>query len=143
MNNSEVIFSYEAGNYQKVYGARIFADGRYELYDLEMPPGAQWNPYNAASVEVPGGGPQWSAYTPFTPDQMKEIHTAIDKVSTANIPDHIDGSKPIPPDSDSAKVMFGGRKIVIDEWPKVVPAELNELLDLISKFRAQPPANVA
>jgi hypothetical protein len=120
MTDDAPIFAYEAQNFQTGYGGRVFADGRYELYD-------NWQPG--------AGEPQWETFDPFTPEQITQITAAVDKASAANLPDHVETSVPPAPDAGVAKVTLGGRQIVIDEWPQGALTEINAIMDLITEFR--------
>jgi hypothetical protein len=110
---SDLLLSYEAGNHLHHYGGRVYADGRYELRDDDEP--------------------QWTAYDPFTPEQVGEIEAAIDAL---DVPGHISGDRP--PDAATATFVLKGRTVKVDEWPKAAP-ELAALLDRISELRKSPP----
>src|SRR4051812_32991320 len=110
---SDVLVSYEAGNHLHHYGGRVYKDGRYELRDDDEP--------------------QWTAYDPFTPEQVGQIEAAIDAL---RVPDHIRGDRP--PDAATATFVLKGRTVQVDEWPKAAP-ELAALLDTIAELRKTPP----
>jgi hypothetical protein len=110
---TDLLLSYEAGNHLHHYGGRVYRDGRYELRDDDEP--------------------QWAAYDPFTPEQVREIEAAIDAL---NVPDHISGDRP--PDAATATFVLKGRTVQVDEWPKAAP-ELAALLDKIAELRKTPP----
>jgi hypothetical protein len=110
---SDVLVSYEAGNHLHHYGGRVYKDGRYELRDDD--------------------DPQWTAFDPFTPEQVERIEAAIDAL---DIPDHISGDRP--PDAATATFEFRGRTVKVDEWPKAAP-QLSALLDTIAELRKSPP----
>jgi hypothetical protein len=114
-----LLLAYEAGNHLHHYGGRVFADGRYELH-------------STAGEDKP----QWKAYEPFTPEQIAAIRHAIE--ATADLPDHIEGSDPPPPDAANATFTLGGRTIEVDEWPKAAP-RLEALLTTIAQLRKKPP----
>ena len=110
---SDLLLSYEAGNHLHHYGGRVYKDGRYELRDDD--------------------DPQWTAFDPFTPEQVAEIEAAIDALE---VPEHITGERP--PDGATATFELKGRTVKVDEWPKAAPA-LSALLDKIAELRKSPP----
>jgi hypothetical protein len=110
---TDLLLSYEAGNHLHHYGGRVYRDGRYELRDSDEP--------------------QWTAYDPFTAEQVAEIEKAIDAL---HVPDHITGDRP--PDAATATFVLKGRSVKVDEWPKAAP-ELAALLDTIAELRKTPP----
>jgi hypothetical protein len=112
---TDVLLTYEAGNHLHHYGGRVYKDGRYELSS--------------------GDDPDWTAFDPFTPEQIAQIEAAIDRLE---VPDHIKGSDPPPPDASTATFTFKGRTIKVDEWPKAAP-QLEALLDTIAELRKAPP----
>jgi hypothetical protein len=122
-NGTGLLFAYEAGNHLHQYGGRVFGDGRYESF----------------SGDKTDGAPDWTAYDPFTPQQVDEIGAAVDRALAANLPDHVRGSGPPPPDADDATFTLRGRKIVVDVYPKASPKELEDILALISRLRRKPP----
>jgi hypothetical protein len=112
---TDLLLSYEAGNHLHSYGGRVYKDGRYELSSDD--------------------DPDWTAFDPFTPEQVEAIEAAIDRLE---VPDHIEGSDPPPPDASTATFTLKGRTIEVDEWPKAAP-ELEGLLDTIAELRKSPP----
>ena len=110
---TDLLLSYEAGNHLHHYGGRVYNDGRYELRDDD--------------------DPQWTAFDPFTQEQVAEIEKAIDALE---VPDHITGERP--PDAATATFVLKGRTVKVDEWPKAAP-QLSALLDTIAKLRKSPP----
>jgi hypothetical protein len=122
-NGDGLIVAYEAGNHLYRYGGRVFGDGRYELY---------------STAQQTGPAP-WKSYDAFTPEQVDEIGAAVDRALDANIPDHVPGSDPPPPDAPSATFTLKGRTIKVDEWPKAAPAELERILERIAQLRKRPP----
>lgn len=117
-NGTGLLFAYEAGNHAHQYGGRVFGDGRYELYS---------------------GGNDWTAYDPFTPEQVAEIGAAVDRALAANLPDTIPAGDPPTPDAARATFTLRGRKIAIGEYPKMAPRQLEEILELIARLRKRPP----
>ncbi|WP_157592188.1 hypothetical protein [Solirubrobacter soli] len=109
---TDLLLSYEAGNHLHHYGGRVYMDGRYELRDDD--------------------DPEWTAYDPFTQEQVAEIEKAIDAL---DVPDHITGDRP--PDAATATFVLKGRTVKVDEWPKAAP-QLAELLDKIAELRKVP-----
>jgi hypothetical protein len=116
---TKLLLAYEAGNHLHHYGGRVFADGRYELHST------------AGEAK-----PQWKTYEPFTPEQVATIEAAID--ATTDLPAHIAGSDPPPPDASNATFTLKGRTIEVDEWPKAAP-RLEQLLTTIAELRKKPP----
>jgi hypothetical protein len=116
-NGTGLLLSYEAGNHLHQYGGRVYRDGRYELRDDD--------------------DPEWTAFDPFTPDEIAEIEQAVDRASR-DLPDRIEGSDPPPPDASTARFTLKGRKVEVDEWPKAAP-QLEALLDKIAELRKSPP----
>jgi hypothetical protein len=114
-NGTGLLFAYEAGNHLHRYGGRVFGDGRYELY----------------------GKDGWTAYDPLTPPQVDEIGTAVDAALAADLPDRISQGTPAP-DAASASFTLRGRKIVVDEYPRDAPPELEHVLDTIAALRRKP-----
>jgi hypothetical protein len=110
---TDLLLSYEAGNHLHEYGGRIYKDGRYELRDDDEP--------------------EWTAFEPFTQEQIAKIEAAIDAL---DVPDHITGDRP--PDAATATFVLKGRTVKVDEWPKAAP-QLSELLDTIATLRKSPP----
>jgi hypothetical protein len=110
---TDLLLSYEAGNHLHHYGGRVYKDGRYELRDDDEP--------------------EWTAYDPFTQEQIAEIEKAIDAL---DVPDHITGERP--PDAATATFVLKGRTVKVDEWPKAAP-QLSALLDTIAELRKSPP----
>lgn len=117
-NGTGLLFAYEAGNHMHSYGGRVFGDGRYELYS---------------------GARDWTAYDPFTPEQIDEIGAAVDRALAANIPDTVPAGDPPTPDAARATFTLRGRKIAIGEYPKMAPRQLEEILELIARLRKRPP----
>jgi hypothetical protein len=117
-NGTGLLFAYEAGNHAHQYGGRVYGDGRYELYS---------------------GGNDWTAYDPFTPEQVAEIGAAVDRALAANLPDTIPAGDPPTPDAARATFTLRGRKIAIGEYPKMAPRQLEEILELIARLRKRPP----
>jgi hypothetical protein len=122
-NGTGLLFAYEAGNHVHQYGGRVFGDGRYELY----------------SAAKPGEEPQWTAYDPFTPEQVDEVGEAVDRALAAGIPDRVPGSDPPTPDAGRATFTLRGRKIAVDEYPTAAPSEIEAILELIARLRKRPP----
>ena len=116
-----LLLSYEAGNHLHRYGGRVFADGRYELF-------------TASGQERP----KWTAYEPFTPDQVREIRGAVDEALAAELPSRVTADPP-PLDAPTAHFTLGDREIVVADWPANAPPELERLLERIARA-APPPA---
>jgi hypothetical protein len=110
---TDLLLSYEAGNHLHEYGGRIYKDGRYELRDDDEP--------------------EWTAFEPFTQEQIAKIEAAIDAL---DVPDHITGERP--PDAATATFVLDGRTVQVDEWPKAAP-QLAALLDKIAGLRKAAP----
>lgn len=117
-----LLLSYEAGNHLHRYGGRMFADGRYELF-------------SASGAERP----EWTAYEPFTPDQVREIRGAVDAALAAGLPGRVPAGDPPPLDAPTARFTLGDRDIVVGNWPANAPPELERLLDRIQELRRRPP----
>ena len=66
----------------------------------------------------------------------RDDRAAID--ATADLPAHIAGSDPPPPDASNATFTLKGRTIEVDEWPKAAP-RLERLLTTIAQLRKKPP----
>lgn len=111
-----VLFAYEAGNHLHSYGGRVHGDGRYELFS---------------------GDPKWEAFEPFTPEQVEQIGAAVDKAR--GLPEEIRGSDPPPPDAARATFTLRDHRVVVDEYPKASPPELEAILELIARLRKKPP----
>ena len=122
-NGTGLLFAYEAGNHVHRYGGRVFGDGRYELY----------------SAARPGAAPDWTAYEPFTPEQIDEIGAAVDQALAADLPDEVPAGDPPTPDAARATFTLRGRPIAVGEYPKAAPAELERILDLIARLRKRTP----
>jgi hypothetical protein len=118
-NGTGLVLTYEAGNHLHHYGGRVYADGRYELHST-----------------AGQGKPRWKTYEPFTPEQVEEIEREV--AATADLPAHIDGSDPPPPDAATATFTLDGRRVEVDEWPKAAP-RLEQLLTTIAQLRKKPP----
>jgi hypothetical protein len=117
-----LLVSYEAGNHLHRYGGRVFADGRYELF-------------TASGQERP----EWTAYDPFTPEQVAEIRGAVDDALAAGLPSEVSAGDPPPLDAPTAHFTLGDRDIVVADWPANAPPELERLLDRIRELRRRPP----
>jgi hypothetical protein len=120
-NGGGLLVSYEAGNHLHRYGGRVFADGRYELF-------------TASGLE----DPKWTAYEPFTPDEVQEIRGAVDEALDAGLPSRVTTDPP-PLDAPTAHFTLGDREIVVAGWPANAPPELERLLERISDLRRKPP----
>ncbi len=118
-----LIVGYEAGNHLHRYGARVYADGRYEQF----------------STSQPGETPRWEAFEPFGEQQTAAIAEAVDAALAAGIPDRISAGDPPPPDAPTGHVTLREREIVVGNWPKNAPAELQRVLDTIAEQRKRPP----
>src|SRR5215218_2929786 len=118
-----LIVAYEAGNHLHRYGARVYADGRYE----------QFSTSRAAEA------PRWEPYEPFGEHETRAIAEAVDGALAAGIPDRISAGDPPPPDAATAHVTLRDREIEVGNWPKNAPAELQRVLDTIAEQRKRPP----
>jgi hypothetical protein len=118
-----LIVAYEAGNHQHRYGARVYADGRYEQF----------------STTHPGEAARWEPYEPFGERETGAIAEAVDAALAARIPDRISAGDPPPPDAATAHVTLREREIEVGNWPKNAPAELQRVLDTIAEQRRRPP----
>lgn len=116
---SELLFTYEAGNHLHQYGGRVFRDGRYELF----------------STDQPGGAHEWEAFAPFTQQQVDEIETRVDAAKT--LPPEIKGDPP--PDAARATFTLDGHTIVVEDYPRASPPQLEAILDTIARLRRRPP----
>jgi len=116
-----LLVSYEAGNHLHRYGGRVFADGRYELF-------------TASGRERP----KWTAYEPFTSDEVGEIRGAVDEALDAGLPSRVTTDPP-PLDAPTAHFTLGDREIMVAGWPANAPPELERLLERISDLRRKPP----
>jgi len=111
-----VLFAYEAGNHLHQYGGRVFEDGRYELFS---------------------GEPDWEAFEPFTADQVEQIGAAVDEAM--DLPGEIRGGGTPPPDVARATFTLRDKDVVVDQYPRASPPELEAILDLIARLRKKPP----
>ena len=118
-----LIVAYEAGNHLHRYGARVYADGRYEQF----------------STSGPGEAPQWERYEPFGERETGAIADAVDAALAASLPDRISAGDPPPPDAATAQVRLRDREIEVGNWPKNAPPELQRVLDTIAEERRRPP----
>jgi hypothetical protein len=118
-----LIVAYEAGNHLHQYGARVYADGRYEQF----------------STSRPGEAPQWERFEPFGERQTGAIAKAVDAALAARIPDRISAGDPPPPDASTAHVRLRDREIEVGNWPKNAPPELQRVLDTVAEQRRRPP----
>jgi len=118
-----LIVAYEAGNHLHRYGARVYADGRYEQF----------------STRRAGEQPEWERYEPFGEQATEAIAGAVDAALAARIPDRISAGDPPPPDAATAHVTLRDREIEIGNWPKNAPAEIQRVLDAIAEQRERPP----
>jgi hypothetical protein len=118
-----LIVAYEAGNHLHRYGARVYADGRYEQF----------------STTHAGETPNWEPYEPFGERETGAIADAVDAALGANLPDRISAGDPPPPDAATAHVTLRDREIEVGNWPKNAPAELQNVLDTIAEQRRRPP----
>jgi hypothetical protein len=118
-----LIVAYEAGNHLHRYGARVYADGRYEQF----------------STSHPGEAPRWEAFEPFGERGTDAIAEAVDAALAAGIPDRISAGDPPPPDAATGHVTLRDREIEVGNWPKNAPAELQRVLDTIAEQRKRPP----
>lgn len=116
-----LLLAYEAGNHLHRYGGRVFADGRYELFTASGQERANW-----------------TAYDPFTPEQVQQIREAVDDALDAGLPDRV-AADPPPLDAPTARFTLGDREIVVADWPANAPPELERLLDRIGELRRRPP----
>jgi hypothetical protein len=116
---SEVLFSYEAGNHLHAYGGRVYRDGRYELF----------------STAHPGAAHEWEAFAPFTAHQIDEIEAMVDRAKT--LPGHIAADPP--PDAARATFTLDGHTVVVDDYPRRSPPELEAILETIAQLRKKPP----
>ncbi len=123
-SGSGLIVAYEAGNHLHRYGARVYADGRYEQF----------------STRRAGEQPEWERYEPFGERETEAIAGAVDSALAARIPDRISAGDPPPPDAATAHVTLRDREIEIGNWPKNAPAEIQRVLDEIAEQRKRPPA---
>jgi hypothetical protein len=119
-----VIVAYEAGNHQHRYGARVYADGRYEQF----------------STRRAGDQPEWEDYEPFGERATDAIAGAVDAALAAAIPDRISAGDPPPPDAATAHLTLRDREIEIGNWPENAPPEIRRVLDEIAEQRKRPPA---
>ena len=110
-----VLFAYEAGNHLHRYGGRVFEDGRYELFS---------------------GEPDWEAFEPFTAEQVDQIAAAVDDAS--GLPDEVKGSGTPPPDVARATFTLRDQQVVVDQYPRASPPELEAILELIARLRRKP-----
>jgi len=118
-----LIVAYDAGNHMHRYGARVYADGRYEQF----------------STRRAGEQPEWEGYEPFGERATEAIAGAVDAALAARIPDRISAGDPPPPDAATAHVTLRDRKIEIGNWPQNAPAEIQRVLDVIAERRKRPP----
>jgi hypothetical protein len=118
-----LIVAYEAGNHLHRYGARVYADGRYEQF----------------STTHPADAPSWEPYDPFDERETGAIADAVDAALRADIPDRVSAGDPPPPDAATAHVTLRDRQIEVGNWPKNAPAELQNVLDTIAEQRRRPP----
>jgi hypothetical protein len=118
-----LIVGYEAGNHLHRYGARVYADGRYELF----------------STSQPAETPRWEAFEPFGEQQTAAIAEAVDAALAAEIPDRISAGDPPPPDAPTGHVTLRDREIVVGNWPKNAPPELQRVLDTIAEQSKRAP----
>jgi hypothetical protein len=118
-----LIVAYEAGNHLHRYGARVYADGRYEQF----------------STRRAGEQPEWERYEPFGERATEAIAGAVDAALAARIPDRISAGDPPPPDAATAHVTLRDREIEIGNWPGNAPAEIQRVLDAIAEQRKRPP----
>jgi hypothetical protein len=118
-----LIVAYEAGNHLHRYGARVYADGRYEQF----------------STSRVAEAPEWEAFEPFGERETDAIAAAVDAALAAGIPDRISAGDPPPPDAATAHVTLRDREIQVGNWPKNAPAELQRVLDTIAEQRKRPP----
>jgi hypothetical protein len=118
-----LIVAYEAGNHQHRYGARVYADGRYEQF----------------STSRAGEAAEWEPYEPFGEHETRAIADAVDAALAARLPDRISAGDPPPPDAATAHVTLRDREIEVGNWPKNAPAELQRVLDTIAEQRRRPP----
>lgn len=118
-----LIVAYEAGNHLHRYGARVYADGRYEQF----------------STSHPGEAARWEAFEPFGERETDAIAEAVDAALAAGIPDRISAGVPPPPDAATGHVTLRDREIEVGNWPKNAPAELQRVLDTIAEQRKRPP----
>ena len=87
----------------------------------------------------PDEAPDWTAYDPFTPEQIDEIGAAVDQALAADLPDQVPAGDPPTPDAARATFTLRGRPIAVGEYPKAAPAELERILDLIARLRKRTP----
>jgi len=113
------LFAYEAGNHLHQYGGRVYHDGRYELF----------------SSEQPGGPKAWESFEPFTAEQVEKIRAAVN--DARDVPAENGGSPP--PDAVRATFDLDGRKVVVVDYPRAAPPELEAILETITKLRKKPP----
>ena len=118
-----LIVAYEAGNHLHRYGARVYADGRYEQF----------------STTQPGEAPRWERFEPFGKRETGAIAAAVDDALAARIPDRISAGDPPPPDAATAHVRLREREIEVGNWPKNAPPELQRVLDTVAEQRRRPP----
>ena len=118
-----LIIAYEAGNHLHRYGARVYADGRYEQF----------------STSHPGEAPRWEAFEPFGERETDAIAEAVDAALAAGIPDRISAGSPPPPDAPTGYVTLRDREIEVGNWPKNAPPELQRVLDTIAEQSKRPP----
>src|SRR3954465_8803672 len=101
-----VLVAYEAGNPLHPYGARAYADGRYEQF----------------STTHPAEAPRWERFEPFGEREAGAIARAVDDALAAGIPDRISAGAPPPPDAATAHVTLRDRAIEVGNWPENAPA---------------------
>jgi hypothetical protein len=118
-----LIVAYEAGNHLHRYGARVYADGRYEQF----------------STRHAGEQPEWERYEPFGQRATEAIADAVDAALDARIPDRISAGDPPPPEAATAHMTLRDREIEIGNWPQNAPAEIQRVLDAIAEQRERPP----
>ena len=118
-----LIVAYEAGNHLHRYGARVYADGRYEQF----------------STGHPAEAPNWEPYEPFGERATRAIADAVDAALAASIPDRISAGDPPPPDAATAHVTLRDREIEVGNWPKNAPPALQQVLDTIAAQRRRAP----
>ena len=118
-----LIIAYEAGNHLHRYGARVYADGRYEQF----------------STSQPNEPPRWESFEPFGERETDAIAEAVDAALAAGIPDRISAGSPPPPDAPTGHVTLRDREIEVGNWPKNAPPELQRVLDTIAEQSKRPP----
>ncbi len=69
---------------------------------------------------------------------MEALRAAVDQAVTANLPAEIKHGTPGP---DAAKATFNlnGHKVVVDNYPKDSPKQIEHVLDRIQELRKSPP----